>query len=309
MEIFSPLKQIVRYQSKYPRGGYIRFVGPRDSERFRAARDLTTNNTSNTEKINIIKQNCNNKRVTKGKKTSNAGKGTRFSFVCIFGWNWRYRYIIPMCKLVKDTRYRESANKKTTYRIKPIKYIDAYAARDIIMHAIKRNKKLLTRRYSFDGAATHTSTGKNINKYTQRPTLNMLEYYTKNRIKTMGFGGDNVPEQYKSVYGWGANSMDLQLDEKLFSKVKSVGCMYLSWIPEEFRTLKNTMKCFQRGYDETTQAELNNIWLHCNQNREECIAANGDYGFTFMGRPPSVNLNQKNNNNKNKKNKNKKIKK
>ena len=150
-----------------------------------------------------------------------------------------------MCKLVKDTRYRESTNKASTYRIKPIKYIDAYAARDIIMHAIKRNKKLLTRRYSFDGAATHTSTGKNINKYTQRPTLNMLEYYTKNKIKTMGFGGDNVPAQYKSVYGWGANSMDLQPDEKLFSKVKSRGCMYLSWIPEEFRTLKNTMKCFQ----------------------------------------------------------------
>ena len=134
----------------------------------------------------------------------------------------------------------------------------------------------------------------------------MLEYFTKNKIKTMGFGGDNVPAQYKSIYGWGANSMDLQPDEKLFSKVKANGCMYLSWIPLEFRTIKNTMKCFQRAYDETTQTELNNMWLHTQTNRQECILANGDYGITFMGGRVGQNLNNNINNNNNKKTKTKK---
>ena len=60
------------------------------------------------------------------------------------------------------------------------------------------------------------------------------------------------------------------------------------------------MKCYQRAYEETTQTELNNMWLHCYNNRLACIAANGDYGDAFMRRrvPNISNKNINNNNNK-----------
>ena len=107
------------------------------------------------------------------------------------------------------------------------------------MHTIRRNKKLHTRRYSFDGAPTHTSAGRSKDSITKRSTFNMLNYITEKKIKTFGFAGANVAKAYKSPVGWPAHSMDFQSAEKAFNEIKANGSIYVSLLNEKDRNIKN----------------------------------------------------------------------
>ena len=202
------------------------------------------------------------------------------SFAVIFGHGWRYKYLIFFAKWARDPK----STRNPTYYIKPINNINAFKSRDILIHTIKRNKKLKTRRFSFDGAPIHTSTGRSIDSNTGRHTFNMLNYLSVNKIKTFGFAGENVPAMYKSQEGWGAHSMDLQGAERCFNCVKSKGSFYVSCLEPKYRTIANVMKCYQRAYEEIPQSHLNNWIDGAWHNIDACIKAKGDYGHKFMHR-------------------------
>ena len=193
-------------QSKLPHNGKILFRGKVGAERFKLAnknnkRNNKNNNNNNsysgqnadqkTQQIQNIKTKNKKKRETKKKNSTKAGLGERLSFAVIFGYGWRYKYLIFFAQWARDAK----STKNPTYYIKRINKINSYYCRDILMHTIKRNRKLKTRRFSFDGASTHSSAG-GVNKKTGYKSCHMVNYLTNNKIKTFGFAGENVPQRY-----------------------------------------------------------------------------------------------------------------
>ena len=284
-------------KSKLPHNGKITFRGKVNADRFKLANkanknkrnNCNNNNNSNnyaghnreikTQQIKNIKNENKKKRETQKKNSTKAGLGDKLSFAVIFGHGWRYKYLIFFAQWVRDGK----STKNPTYYIKPIDKINSYKCRDILMHTIKRNKKLKTRRFSFDGASTHSSGG-SVNKKTGIKTCHMINYLTNNKIKTFGFAGENVTNRYQSQVGWGAHSMDLQAAEKCFNITKANGSFYVSCLEKKYRTMENVMKCYQRAYEEIPQAHMDNWIQHTWNNREACLKAKGDFGDKFMRR-------------------------
>ena len=230
-------------------------------------------------KLKKYKSISKRKRHLNKKNKSRNADGTRIMFYLISGYGWKDKYIRFIAYLRRDRRSAAAAPK---YTIKPVKYVNSYHTRDTMMLQIRNTPKLLDKRFTFDGARTHTSAGKSRDTKTERLTMNMLDYYQQSGIKTYGFAGKNVPSEYKSDVGWGAHSFDMQANEKAINLVKVYGKKLYSSLKKEDRTLINFMRCYQRGWEMVSQEVIDKFWINCWKNIEECIEANGDYGASYL---------------------------
>ena len=231
----------------------------------------------------MIKKYANNakkKRYLNRKNTTRAGQGVRIMYSLTSGYGWKDKWIRPFAYLRRDRR--SSAN-NPKYSIQVVKYINSYHTRDIMMNQIRSNKFLKDKRFSFDGASVHTSSGRSKDWRTGRSTFNMFDYYTKHKIKTFGFAGKNVNNKYSSTEGWAGHSFDKQMSEKLFAIVGKKGSYYVSFLKDNQRNIVNVLKCYQKAWDEVSIETIkkiydNSTWI----NWKECIDNNGDYGMSYL---------------------------
>ena len=244
------------------------------------------NNNNNNRNDNIVdnkfkkyKRIAKTKRHLNKKNKSRSGDGTRLMFYVISGPGWKDKFIRFFAYLRRD---RRSSVDNPRYTIRPIKYVNSFHTRDVMMRQIKNTPFLMNKRFTFDGAKTHTSAGKSIDTKTDRPTFNMLEYYKQSEIKTWGFAGKNIPGEYKSEVGWPAHSFDFQANEKCINLIKVYGKKFVSFLPKNERTLLNVMRCYQRGWEMVSQEVIDKFWANTWVNIEECIEANGDYGASYL---------------------------
>ena len=223
-------------------------------------------------------------------KTMKREHGTRISFICFFGFNWRPNQCVPMgqWKAYKtntnkfyfdpDKKYSAAAfNNCFISKLPNIKQ-QGYCRSDIICTKIDNTTKdLKDVCWILDNSATHTSSGKT------EDSIDIRQALKANKIKYAGFGGKSDLQRTNAGYPpWSPDFMPV---ENAIFPIKHKAYTMLEQTMDSSRTQKEEI-IFQvkEAWNSISQNTLNSYIEKVWSNMQACVKANGDFGINVLTR-------------------------